>query len=51
MIIGDPPELNLTDVNPLIFTEFYFCCEKVNDNKEFSCGNSKPRHESQITTC
>ena len=26
------------------------CHEKVHDNKEFSRENSKPRHESQITT-
>ena len=27
------------------------CREKVHDNKEISCGNSKPCCESQITTC
>ena len=51
MIIAYPPELNFTDINPLIlYYEFYLCHEKVNDNKEFSRGDLKPHRESQITT-
>ena len=33
-------------------TEFFLSChEKAHDNKEFRRENSKPRCESQITTC
>ena len=51
MTIAYPPELGFIDINPLIlYYEFYLCHEKVNDNKEFSRGDSKPRQESRITT-
>ena len=34
MIIGDPPELNLTDVNPLIFTiSFIFVVKRLMTTK------------------
>ena len=36
-------------MNPMIFI-FLFCCEKTNDNEEFSCESSKPCRESQIIT-
>ena len=44
--------LNVTDplIIPLIFL-LLSCREKAHDNKEFSHENSKPCHESQITTC
>ena len=38
-----------TFIIPLIFI-FLSCREKAHDSKEFSCENSKPRCESQITT-
>ena len=43
--------LNVTDrlVIPMICI-FLSCCEKAHDNKELSHENSKPCHESQITT-
>ena len=43
--------LNVTDplIIPFIFI-FLPCHEKDCDNKEFSHENSKPFHESQITT-
>ena len=51
MIIAYPPELNFTDINPLIlYYELYLCHEKVNDSKEFSRGDLKPRGESRIPT-
>ena len=45
-------DLNFKDKKSVgIFFELLHCHEKVHDDKEFSCGNSKPCHESQITTC
>ena len=43
--------LNVTDLLtiPLIFI-FLSCREKASDNKEFRRENSKPSHESRITT-
>ena len=42
MIIAYPLGSNFTNINPFIlYYEFSLCCEKVNDNKEFSRGNSK----------
>ena len=52
MIIEYSPELNFTNTNPLaLYYEFYLSHEKIIDNKEFSCGDLKPRHESPITIC
>ena len=51
MIIAYPLGSNFTNINPFIlYYEFSLCCEKVSDNKEFSCGNSKLCCKSQITT-
>ena len=51
MIIAYPLGSNFTNINPFIlYYEFSLCCEKVNDNKEFSCGNSKLCCKSQIMT-
>ena len=45
-------DCNFEDINQLIFLfDFLCCCEKVNDNKEFSHGNSNPHCGSQIMTC
>ena len=47
MIIAYPPELNFTNINPLIlYYKFCLCHEKVNDNKEFSHGDLKLDCES-----
>ena len=35
----------------IFFLIFLLCCEKAHDDKEFSLENSKPHHESRITTC
>ena len=51
MMIAYPLGSNFTNINPFIlYYEFSLCCEKVSDNKEFSCGNSKLCCKSQITT-
>ena len=51
MIIAYPLGSNFTNINQFIlYYEFSLCCEKVNDNKEFSCGNSKLCCKSQIMT-
>ena len=46
-----PHYLNVADptIIPMIFI-FLSCCEKAHDEKEFGRENSKPCHESQITT-
>ena len=45
-------DCNFEDINQLIFFFDFLChCEKVHDSKEFCRGNSKPCHDSQITTC
>ena len=38
------------NINQLVFLFFLCCREKVDDNKEFSRGNSKLPRESRITT-
>ena len=51
MIIAYPLGSNFSNINPFIlYYKFSLCCEKVNDNKEFSRGNSKLCCKSQITT-
>ena len=46
--------LLVTDLDPLIIPLIFIflsCHEKAHDKKVFSHENSKPRHESLITTC
>ena len=43
-------DCNFKDIDQLIFSFDFLCChEKVHGNKEHSCENSNPCHESQIT--
>ena len=38
------------DIKIDVFLYFSDCCEKVHNNIEFSCENSKPCCDSRITT-